>query len=245
MSFENTYSDPFVVSGMNNGLRQDDKTSKYTKYGLTLEDFDITKAYIEAKLYVVIGIRCAINHAEYCLIFNAIPDGREGHGMAHSVTTEVGYHLTAGETMPDWNNGTMFVAVGDFVKTIEGVIPSVIRLETPKYVKDFFREIPAPTVSNVARFTFGLCEREVSFPGVSLTCSDSSRISNMVERRTNIRCDMASLASKLSRDFTDELDPMGVRSGFRVVLDNSLVRIELEKVRNLPFEIINQYVCVV
>lgn len=245
MSFENTYSDALIVSGMNNGLRQDEKTSEHSKDGLTLENFDITKAYIEAKLYVVIGIRCTIDHAEYCLIFSAIPDRGKSHGVAHTVTTEIGHHLTAGETVPDRDNRTMLVAVGDFVETIEGVIPSAIRLETPKNVEDFLREIPAPAASNIARFTFGLCERKVGFPGVSLTCSDSSRVSNMVEGRTDIRGDMASFASKLSGYFTDELDLMGVRSGFRVVLDNSLVRVKLEKIRNLPFEIINQYVCVV
>jgi len=245
MSFKNTYSDTFVVSSVNNSLRQDEKISEYSKDGLTLENFDITKAYIEAKLYVVIGIRCAIDHAEYCLIFSAIPNRGESHGVAHTVTTEIGHHLTAREAMPNGDNRAMLIAVGDFVKTVEGVIPSAIRLETPKNVEYFLREIPAPAASNIGRFTFGLCEREIGFPGVSLACSDSSRVSNMVEGRAYIRGDMARFASKLSGYFTDELDFMGVRSGFRVVLDNSLVRVELEKVRNLPFEIINQYVCVI
>lgn len=245
MSLKNTHPNPPLVSGDDDGFRQYAKISKHSKYGVTFEDFDITKAYIEAKLYIVICIRCAINHAEYCLIFNAIPNRREGHGMAHAVTTEVCHHLAAGKTVPNGYDRTMFITVGDFVKTVEGVIPSAVRLETPKYVKDFLREIPAPAVSNVARFTFGLCEREVGFPGVLLPSSDSSRVSDMIEGRTDIGGNMASFASKLSRYFTDELDLMGVRSGFRVVLDNSLVRVELEKVRNLPFKIINQHACVI
>ena len=245
MLFENTHSDALVVSGINDGPRQDEKTSEHSKDGLTFENLDITKAYIEAKLYVVIGIRCAIDHTEYCLIFKGIPNGRKSHGIAHSITTEIGHHLTAGETMPDGNNRTMLIAVGDFVETVEGVIPSAIRLETPKYVKDFFREIPTLAASNITRFTFGLRKREVCFPGISLACGNSSGVSDMIKGRTNIGGDMTSFASKLSRYFTDEFYLMGVRSRFRVVFDNSLVRVELKKVSNPPFEIINQYACIV
>ena len=168
MLFENTNSNALVFSSVDDGFRQAAKASKNTQNGLASEDFNISKAYIEAKLYVVVGVRCAIDDAKYCFIFSAVPSWWKSHEMAHAITTKVGHHLTARKTVANGDNGSMFVAVGDFIETVKRVISSEVRLETPENVKNFLRDIFAPVIFNVARFSFRPCEREIGFLGFFL-----------------------------------------------------------------------------
>ena len=167
------------VDDVFNGLNGKPKEMQYRLAG---DDPNILKRYKEGEIHLVLKIS-SNECPDFEFLIAAIPYRHCGY-TDHSTDP---FNTVEGRTTADSENG-VFVGIGYFVNSPQGVIPSYVWLERPKERVKWQRHIATPTFHAVLEFssTTSEGERSVRFGFVRESSQEGDAIASAIESRAKV-----------------------------------------------------------
>jgi hypothetical protein len=146
---------------------------------------------------------------------------------------------------PDRDQQPMLRAVCHFVDCPDEIVPSLVRLETPKEREDVRRQIVASTPTNNAHFQAGgvVSNGKVSVLGIGLAGSEGRCESGLVERGSQFLSHGDRVVNEVVGDGMSQFDFMRLVDSIRMWLNNMGIWFRPEEEVNSIFEVSEVFLC--
>jgi hypothetical protein len=129
----------------------------------------IRDSYTNLHLSLVLKVRSRLDAGEYDLVFQAISDQRLVEFDAPCEVRGRRSDFAAQNGAPDNGHQAVFTGISEVIEGVEKVIPSLVRIETPKQRLDFLGAIFAATPHAVVKIGSCPSERESGVVGIALS----------------------------------------------------------------------------
>lgn len=202
-------------------------------------DPSILKAYVEGRADIVVPWFPNFTSSKYDLIFSAVVDGVDSINFSQSGPV-TDFNVGAPDRHRDQGH---MVRITKLVQGPEGVISSLVRLETSKERHDFVREVFGSPFDTRFQSTEIVGDGEVCEFGVDLPSRDCTSVGRLIEDRSK---SLKRLDSQMSPGFGEPLGKFEFENlvGLivRIDLRDQFVWLFLEKDHNLPIKFGNVFV---
>jgi hypothetical protein len=140
----------------------------------------------------------------------------------------------------------VFLGVTELVQGPEGVIPSLVWLEPPKYRSDFRRQIPTNvprTVDVVVEVGQRVGEGKVGLFELNVPTRDRGGVAGLVEGGSEVAGNIEQNAGKHLGQLSRELDLVNMLSRLRIFINDMGPRVTIDKVIDQHIEILDVLLC--
>jgi len=212
-----------------------DKVVQDIKHRFSTYNRYFVEGYEQSILCMVLNCGSSNAPSEFDLLFDAIPNGIDGHADEGAFPFHIAEHGSK-------RDGEQLVFVCDryFVKCPEKIVPSLVRLVRTKYRVKFFRDVFTPSLNGVIEFDNTASKGEGSVLRVDSSSSYGQAVPSVIECRAEVVHSISSQSRKRIRQGPIELELVNLMPRLlRVKLYRHGVRACLEEDSRLPFEVRN------
>lgn len=208
---------------------------------LAAHSLDIPERYCNGNLSIVLRIAPYGERCECDLVIFSVPPGKEFCSSGETSCSE----MDLAEHHGDWLKQHDMSAVADLVECPNGIVPSLIRIESPKQRQDLREEIVASTAAYHVGFKLGfrVGDREISSPGPYFPGADSGSVPGLIKSRSQGDASLESQFSGPIRESFGKSDLVDFVRSIRIKLANVAAWLVFKEPLDPRFQVTNMFVC--